>query len=430
MAKSVPPSSLEDYDYPDDEITIRMFPKLYRGKSDADSSVSWSIQKYWQNLMRNIPPLRWNMTNSLGNLFNAGAQELIETPVGNYQEVNRKRKRKSSKVRKSSAKKNKPRRRSHSRGHTNVYNYDQTHNPYNQLQLQSLGVDERNVMHFYEPKSGQYYALHLVSSPNQYQQQQYYSPQHLNYATGTDDDGDSYYGEDDYSNDNHGQEYEGHQEHDENESYEGHDHHTSSPDSEYHEDHQNYDNEYDKYAEAAAEPVDDYADDVQVADNWGYTDDDIFGERKLKYSLKPISFRASGDDNGGNKALTSSFIKLQKNLLKPETEEDVMLFLANKQKKNQRQHTLSPMPSDDEDNISSIKRIKSSSGKKSAEDTEIESVRNVLGSYMRDDVGNRKRQSSSTKSVKHRLVEKPRQRERYYFYPQIWNSPNVQHKRN
>lgn len=374
LAKSLRPASF-DYDFR--EVGSRKSSTNYRGKSDTTTPRPL-FQEYWQSFVRNIPtlpPIRWNMTNSLSNLFNAGAQQIMETPVGmHYQmmdEAEPNRKRKSSK-RKSSTKKNKNRSRAQSRDH-NSYNdypiptYAQS-GGYQQIELQSVGMDAQNIMHFYEPKTGQYFAMQMVSGPPNYHHynqnsNNYYNnhqEQHTYEESNDDDDAydhDNGYGEEGYEDDEH-------------------DVHANEYDRE------NMD--YDNVAQPESEEIEDYTDDVETADNWGYTDNEVFDDRKLKGSLNPIET-----------LMEESIVKVQKHLLKPETEEDAMDLLSK-------------------DHQTKAKRIKPTANKETTEDKEEESARNVLGTFMKDDSINRRIQSANTKQST-RLVERPRGK--YYIFP-------------
>ncbi|XP_075161296.1 uncharacterized protein LOC142234098 [Haematobia irritans] len=370
IAKSSQIDPHHQYDYVE---MIRRFPRPNRGKSELDPSMTQqpaTIQKYWQNFVRSIP-FRFNMTN----FFNAGTQQLLETPVGAHHEITEpnRRRRKQSKRKNNTMKKHKESKKPNYRHYTSSDHNRraQTNNQgYHQLQLQALGMDANHVMHFFDPSTGSYYALQLISSP-----QQYYHKRPL-FLPHDDEDylqvGDS---------DSDGEE------HDEN-----------------------------------VEAVDDYSDDIEIAgDNWGYSDEDIFGERKLK--TRPFNFKIfPGERDEPQDAvddkLSSSFVSIHRDLLKPETEEDVKLLLNNNDKPMERTLEDYPETMDVADRRSSRRRIKPKSHNKTPEDMETEMVRNILGSFMSDDAINRRRQSTISKPLKSKhLVEQPRKRRLYFIYP-------------
>lgn len=405
MAKSTK-GKARHYDYAE---VMRLSPIMYHEINyPASRQQEGPFQKYWQNFVRNIP-FRFNMTNSIGNLFSAGTQQIIEAPVGVHKDMEPNRRRRKQSKKKSSIKHTKERKRSNSRSHIN-HQHAASRSGYQQLQLQPLGVDENNNMHFYDPRTGSYYALHLVSGPNHYHS--HHQQQNAYYAEQDDDDDEQYYDGDEsdhFGNDtgDHFDDADGHEE------YGSHEHH------------EDYET-----ADHIVDAAEDYADDVQVVDNWGFSDDDIFGERKFKG--KPFDFKIfQGQDDADDSTATTTpnisptIVTIHKNLLKPETEDDVKLLLKKTTNDKPMERKLKHLPladgSDDDDverRKSPRRRIKPKSSRKTLEDIESESVRNILGSFMKDDSSNRRRQSAKPKVIKQqRLVEQPREKQLYFIYP-------------
>ncbi|TMW46510.1 hypothetical protein DOY81_008413 [Sarcophaga bullata] len=295
VAKSFYPTPNGDY-Y---RVESRMAPSpRYRGRS-ASTTPRPLIQQYWQQFVRNLPtlpPLRWNMTTSLGNLFAAGAQQIIETPVVANQRTEKPSRRRVNPTQK---KKNKNRQRLQA-SRTDYYD-----NSYPlQLQLQPLGVDKNGVMHLYEPSARQFYALQVEPQLAHYD---LYSPHNEAGSYQEEQGDDAYYAHSDYGNKDNAYQ-------DENSGYE-------EDDAGYEE--QSYETHGQKY-EANNNDYDNYGSDdsnVEVVDNWGYNDEDVFADRKIK-----------GVETNNLQALAGSIIRIQKNLLKPETEEDALHQLneANK----------------------------------------------------------------------------------------------------
>lgn len=351
------------------------------------------------------------MTNPIGNLFSAQTQQILEAPVGVHKDLepNRIRRTRTRPSRKPATKKSsKKRRKTHLRSQQTsggYYNHYGSRSGYQQLQLLPLGMDEDSVMHFYDPRSGNYYALQLVGGPSH--QEDYYNSQEA-----TDDD--DYYGNDgDDDDDNYSSHYQ-HRDEQHDGTYDGYN------DQEYNEEDQ------------SLGPGFDYDDDVQVVDNWGYNDDDIFGERKLKD--KPFNFKLFGGQTEDIEQLPSddpqiaqSIVTIRKNLLKQETADDVKKLLKKNNHKPMERTLENPSEDADEDEIvEKRKKLKrrlkpKASSKRTPEDIETETVRNILGSFMKDDSTNRRRQSAVPKTTKpQRLVEQPRQRGLYIIYPHYY----------
>ncbi|KAI8115323.1 hypothetical protein FF38_03800 [Lucilia cuprina] len=455
LAKSIRPTSY-DYDY---LVESRKAPKRHRGKS-VTTTPRPLLQQYWHSFVRNLPtlpPISWNnITNPIGNLFNAGAQEIIETPVATHYTMeeqegpNRRRRTKTSK--RKSSKKSKNGKGLQSR---NYYGYDEAYNngyQYTQLQLQPLGIDHNRVMHFYDPASGQYYALQQEPQSayyNQYGHQ--YTNQYNSYGeSGYDDEDNGGSSSDDYHDDSYGDYshngYDSEQGYGSDNGYEAEEGYGSDPgyDSEsgyeaddgYVSDH-GYDSgdsygssEHGEYGyDSGAEPYDDghmeYNDDgVEVVDNWGYNDEEIFADRKLK-----------GGSVDNLEAIAGSIIKIQKHLLKPESEEDVKLLLSKVKKPNETKDKTSKRPLTHEVDetiekheanavesgrnvLGALKKGNASSKRKQTNSKKevVEAVRNTLGTFMKDDALNRRKQTANNKISSH-LVEKPRGKQKYYIFP-------------
>ena len=295
VAKSLYPTP-NVYDY---RIESRMAPSpLYRGRSTSTTPRPL-IQQYWQQFVRNLPtlpPLRWNMTNSLGNLFAAGAQQIIETPIAANQRTERPRRRRVHPTRKTKTKKNKTRQglQSSSTGSSGS-NYNPLH-----LQLQPLGVDKNGVMHLYEPSARKFYALQMEPQLSHYDLYSPYNEDASDQEQQSNDD--AYYPHSDY-------EYK-------DSAYEGEDSGYEEQRYQTHDEENNANNDYNNYGS------DDNDDNVEVVDNWGYNDEDVFADRKLKRD----------ETNTNLEELTGSIIRIQKNFLKPETEEVALHQLNNAKK--------------------------------------------------------------------------------------------------
>lgn len=287
LAKSFYPRPY-DHEY---RVERRVAPRQRQRERSAPTTPRPLIQQYWHNLVRNIPtlpPLRWNISNPLGNIFAAGAQQIIETPVALPQSTERpSRIRRVNRRRNTKTKKSKKILHSDRRGY-----YDGSYHTH-QLQLQPLGVDTNGVMHLYDPSTRQFYALQIESRLSYYNQHSQYNT--YNDYDDEDDSDDTYHPHTGYENEENG--------------YDGQD--SGYEENDYDSDGQEYDvnNDYDNY-----EPDDN----VEVVDNWGYNDEEIFADRKLK----------GGEMNN----LAGSFIRIQKHLLMPETENDALHQLSNAQR--------------------------------------------------------------------------------------------------
>lgn len=277
---------------------------FYR-KRPATTAPRPNLHQYWQSFVSNLPtfsPLSWNITNPIGNFFHGNAEQVIESPVIKPH----KRKRKTSdkhKIQKPSQ--------------INDYYTAYDHNYHHHMHLQPLGLDHNKVMHFYEPLSGQYYALQVESQPNYYNS--HYDDSYNNNPYGYNYNQYNNYGgyyeennsgsEDGYYNQNN--EYNSQHGHKDREADQQH----YTQNSEYNSKFSDYDDENESNEEANAE----YDDGVELADNWDYNDEDIFADRKLK--------------GGSNKlnAFAERIIKIQKHLLKPETKEEAQHLLSKHQ---------------------------------------------------------------------------------------------------
>ncbi|XP_053970019.1 uncharacterized protein LOC128871889 [Anastrepha ludens] len=164
-----------DYDYFAPEA--RRAPSRYQKASPTTTERPFI--RYWNNFVRNIrlpvPSISWNMTNPLVNLFNAGATNVIDSPVGNYNRRRTKRKRSKS-----------TRKQTKKRKHTpTIYEGEendtyQTSGGYGGYEEPfTVKFDPRKTLYFYDASTGQYYNIRKtqtqylnIYAPNEQQQQQ------------------------------------------------------------------------------------------------------------------------------------------------------------------------------------------------------------------------------------------------------------------
>lgn len=165
-----------DYDYFVPEA--RRAPSRYQ--KSHPTTTERPFVRYWNNFIRNIrvpvPTITWNMTNPLVNLFNAGYTNVIDTPVGNYNHKNTKRKR-SKNTRKHANTKAK-----HSKKHKHTHAYDDDEETYQADDYNgyaapyTLDLNPNKIAYYYDASTGQYYKLQTqyvnsYTSPEQQEQQ-------------------------------------------------------------------------------------------------------------------------------------------------------------------------------------------------------------------------------------------------------------------
>ncbi|XP_018802521.1 PREDICTED: uncharacterized protein LOC108977355 isoform X2 [Bactrocera latifrons] len=144
-----------DYDY---AAEARRSPQRYQKSSPTTTQRPFI--RYWNNFIRNIrvpvPTISWNMTNPLVNLFNAGYTNVIDTPVGNYDHRNTKRKR---------SKKTHDTKSKHSKKHKYTQAHDDDGDTYQAVSYNGYAApythdyDPHKVVYFYDPSTGQYYKM-------------------------------------------------------------------------------------------------------------------------------------------------------------------------------------------------------------------------------------------------------------------------------
>ncbi|XP_017476454.1 PREDICTED: uncharacterized protein LOC108366536 isoform X1 [Rhagoletis zephyria] len=120
---------------------------------------------YWNNLVQNIrlpvPYIRWNMTNPLVNLFNAGATNVIDTPVGNYNKRNTKRKRNK----KTRTQQDMLTKRTKKPKYTNSAYEGEDEQMYQTTSYNDYEVPYK-TLYFYDARTGQYYKMQNLHTNN------------------------------------------------------------------------------------------------------------------------------------------------------------------------------------------------------------------------------------------------------------------------
>ncbi|XP_054726739.1 uncharacterized protein LOC129236394 [Anastrepha obliqua] len=164
-----------DYDY--------FVPEARRAPSHYQKATLTTTERpfirYWNNFVRNIrlpvPSISWNMTNPLVNLFNAGATNVIDSPVGNYN-----RRRTKGKRSKSTRKQTKKRKHTPTIYEGEENDAYQTAGGYGGYEEPfTVKFDPRKTLYFYDPSTGQYYNIRKtqtqylnIYAPTEQQQQQ------------------------------------------------------------------------------------------------------------------------------------------------------------------------------------------------------------------------------------------------------------------
>ncbi|XP_039947518.1 uncharacterized protein LOC120766214 [Bactrocera tryoni] len=141
-----------DYDYAPE---ARRSPQ--RHQKSSPTTTQRPFIRYWNNFIRNIrvpvPTISWNMTNPLVNLFNAGYTNVIDTPVGNYNNRNTKRKRRKKTHTHSDTK------------HKYTQAYDDDEETYQSVSYNGYATpythdfEPQKAVYFYDPSTGQYYKM-------------------------------------------------------------------------------------------------------------------------------------------------------------------------------------------------------------------------------------------------------------------------------